>query len=85
MQTAEFFSSSKFTASINATVIGLITPKKANAANITDFQPINLDSCIYNLLSKVLAGRLRGVIQDIILKNQQVEYRKGQKAYDHEN
>ena len=47
---AEFFSSRRFVASLNAIFIGLI-PKKA----IADFQPISLVGCIYKLLSKALA------------------------------
>jgi len=65
----EFLSSGKFVASINATFIGLI-PKKANAENIRDFRPINLVGCIYKLLSKVLARRLRSIIGNLISENQ---------------
>ena len=65
----EFFSSRRFVASINATFISLI-PKKANAENIRYFQPINLVGCIYQLLSKVLARRLRNIIGNLILENQ---------------
>jgi len=56
-------------ASLNATFIGLI-PKKANAEDIRDYRPISLVGCIYNLLSKVLAQRLRGVIGFLISENQ---------------
>jgi len=66
---SEFFSSGKFVRSLNATFIGLI-PKKANAENIRDFRPISLVGCIYKLLSKVLALRLRGVIGDLTSENQ---------------
>ena len=61
---SEFFSSKKFVSSVNATFIGLI-PKKLNAESITDFRPISLLGCIYKLLSKVLALRLRGVLGDL--------------------
>ena len=66
---AEFFSSGRFVASLNATFIGLI-PKKANAENIRDFRPISLVGCIYKLLSKVLARRLRSIIANLISENQ---------------
>ena len=66
---SEFFSSGRFVRSLNATFIGLI-PKKANAENIRDFRPISMVGCIYKLLSKVLAHRLRGVIGDLISGNQ---------------
>ena len=66
---AEFFSSGKFVASLNTKFIGLI-PKKAGATNIKDFRPISMVGCIYKLLSKVLARRLRGVLGNLISKNQ---------------
>ena len=55
--------------SLNATFIGLIL-KKVNGENIRDFQPINAFGCIYKLLFKVLTHRLRGVIGDLISRNQ---------------
>ena len=66
---AEFFFSGRFVASLNATFIGLI-PKKTNAENIRVFQPINLVGCIYKLFSKILARRLRSIIGNFILENQ---------------
>ena len=65
----EFYHTGKFLASLNATFIGLI-PKKANAEYIRDYQPISLVGCIYKLLSKVLAQRLRGVIGSLVSENQ---------------
>jgi len=55
--------------SLNATFIGLI-PKKANAENIRDFRLISVVGCIYKLLSKVFARRLRSIIGNLILQNQ---------------
>jgi len=55
--------------SLNSTFIGLI-PKKAGATNIKDFRPISMVGCIYKLLSKVLARRLRGVLGHLISMNQ---------------
>ena len=37
---------------------------------ILDFQPISLVGCIYKLLSKVLARRLRSIIGNLISENQ---------------
>ena len=65
----EFYHKGKFVSSLNATFIGLI-PKKANAEDIRDYRPISLIGCIYKLLSKVLALRLRGVIGSLISENQ---------------
>jgi len=66
---SEFHSNDKFVASLNATFIWLI-PKKADTRNIKDYRPISLIGCIYKLLSKVLARRLRKVIGSLISKNQ---------------
>jgi len=62
---SEFHLNGKFMASLNATFIRLI-PKKADAQNIKDYRPICLIGCIYKLLSKVLARRLRSVIGSFI-------------------
>lgn len=40
--------------------------EKVNPSNISNFQPINLISCIYKLLSEVLAKRLTSVLHKII-------------------
>ena len=56
-------------ASLNATFTGPI-PKKANAENISDFRPITLVGCIFKLLSKVLARRLRSIIGNLVSENQ---------------
>ena len=66
---SEFHTNGKFVTSLNVTFIALI-PKRANAQNIKDYRPISLVGCIYNLLSKVLARRLRDVIGSLISKNQ---------------
>ena len=66
---SEFHLNGKFVASLNATFIGLI-PKKADAQNIKDYRPISLIGCVYKLLSKVLARRLRKVIRSLISENQ---------------
>ena len=58
---SEFYTNGKFVASLNATFIGLI-PERGDAENINDYRPISLIGCIYKLLSKVLARRLRSVI-----------------------
>jgi len=60
-----FHRSSEFERSLNASFLSLI-PKKNNALNIKDFRPINLVSSVYKLLSKVLANRLRQVLDKLI-------------------
>ena len=59
----------KFERSLNASFIALI-PKKLNASNIQDFYPISLIGSVYKLLAKVLANRLRGVLDNLILESQ---------------
>ena len=45
-------------------------PKKVNAINIKDFRPISLVGSLYKLLAKVLAHRLRGVLDKLISASQ---------------
>ena len=54
---------------LNATFLCLI-PKKTNAVNIKDFHPISLVGSLYKLLAKVLAHRLRGVLDKLISDSQ---------------
>ena len=65
----EVHSYCKFERSLNAFFIALI-PKKQNATNIRDFRTISFIGSVYKLLSKVLANRLRGVLDHIILESQ---------------
>ena len=55
--------------SLNASFLSLI-PKKNNALNIKDFQPISLVGSMYKLLSKVLENRLRRVLDKLISESQ---------------
>ena len=55
--------------SMNASFLTLI-PKKCNAVNIKNFRPISLVSSVYKLLSKVLANRLRVVLDRLISETQ---------------
>ena len=57
----EFFQHCKFEKPLNATFIALI-PKKNDASNIRDFRPISLVGSMYKILSKVLANRMRVVL-----------------------
>ena len=64
-----FHQHSVFERSMNASFLTLI-PKKGNAVNIKDFRSINLVGNVYKLLSKVLANRLRVVLDNLISENQ---------------
>ena len=57
----EFYLHSKFEKSLNATFIALV-PKKNGASNIRDFRPISLVGSVYKILAKVLANRLKEVL-----------------------
>ena len=65
----EFYHHSKFEKSLNATFIALI-PKKNDASNIRDFRPISLVGSLYKILSKVLANRLKQVLDQPISESQ---------------
>ena len=60
---------SVFEKSINTSFLSLI-PKISNAVNIKDFWPISLVGSIYKLLFKVLANRLRVVLDNLISETQ---------------
>ena len=64
-----FHRHSVFERSMNASFLSLI-PKKCNAVNIKDFCPISLVGGVYKLLSKVLANRLRVVLDNLIFETQ---------------
>ena len=65
----EFYQHSKFEKSFNATFIALI-PKKNDASNIRDFRPISLVGSVYKILAKVLANRLKEVLDQLIVESQ---------------
>ena len=60
-----FHRSLEFERSLNASFLSLI-PKKNNVVIIKDFRPISLVGSVYKLLSKVLANRLRRVLDKLI-------------------
>ena len=69
-----------FEKSLNATFLCLIT-KKINAVNIKDYHPISLVDSLYKLLSKVLANRLRCVLDELI-SNSQNSFVRGRQILD---
>jgi tripartite-type tricarboxylate transporter receptor subunit TctC len=71
----DFHTHSKFVKSINATFLALI-PKKFGAVDLKDFRPISLVSGVYKIVAKVLANRLRRVVENII-SNPQNAFVKG--------
>ena len=65
----EFYKHCKFEKSLNATFIALI-PKKNDASNIRDFRSISLVGSLYKILAKVLANRLKVVLDQLISESQ---------------
>ena len=65
----DFHLSSVISRGVNETYIVLI-PKKHGSWKISDFRPISLVISLYNIISKVLASRLKEVLDSTISKNQ---------------
>ncbi|GKV49628.1 hypothetical protein SLEP1_g56369 [Rubroshorea leprosula] len=66
---AEFHQNGRLVRGLNSSFITLI-PKKLNPLELKDFRPISLIGCLYKLLAKVLANRLKGVMSGIISDTQ---------------
>jgi hypothetical protein len=47
-----------------------LIPKKQNAVDIRDFRPISLIGSVYKILAKVLANRLRRVLDGLVSESQ---------------
>ena len=47
-----------------------MVPKKANPSNLNDFRLISLMGCVYKILSKILANRMKKVLPSVIDVNQ---------------
>jgi hypothetical protein len=65
----EFDSNGRLVKGSNCTFIVLI-PKVANPQQIADYRPISLVGCMYKVLAKVLANRLKLVIGKVIAETQ---------------
>jgi hypothetical protein len=77
---ADFHSHGKFVKSINSTFI-LLIPKFHGAKEIKDFRPVSLVSGVYKIIAKVLANRMRRVMDKIISKPQNA-FVKGRQILD---
>ena len=62
---SEFHRGGRLHKEINATFLTLV-PKVPNPVDLKDFGPISLVSCVYKLLAKVLANRLKVALPQII-------------------
>ena len=65
----DFFISGKFVKSLNSTFIVMV-PKKEGADDFKDFRPISLVGSLYKLIAKVLANRLKKVMNRLVNKAQ---------------
>lgn len=61
----EFFITGKMAKAINCTIITLV-PKIPNPTTVNEFRPIACCSVLYNIIAKILANRLQGVVPSII-------------------
>ncbi|GLT51155.1 hypothetical protein SLA2020_245850 [Shorea laevis] len=66
---SEFHRNGKLVRGLNSSFIALI-PKKLNATELKDYRPISLLGCVYKLLAKVLANRLKSVISEVVSDTQ---------------
>ncbi|XP_019177735.1 PREDICTED: uncharacterized protein LOC109172940 [Ipomoea nil] len=75
-----FLTSGQLPASVNETHIVLI-PKTKHPELMSEFRPISLCNVLYRILAKVLANRLRGVL-DSIISNAQSAFIPGRSIVD---
>ena len=65
----EFFEEKSFAKSLNSTFLVLI-PKKGGAEDLGDFRPISLLGGLYKILAKVLANRIKEVLDKVVSPDQ---------------
>jgi len=72
--------SGRIPASINSTFIALI-PKIDNPSSLDDFRPISLCNCIYKVISKIIARRIKGILSSNI-SSEQFGFLKGRQIHE---
>ena len=65
----DFHQQGRFVKSLNSTFLVLI-PKKEGAEDLKDFRPISLVGSLYRLIAKVLANRLKKVMNNLVNSSQ---------------
>ncbi|GAU20900.1 hypothetical protein TSUD_120920 [Trifolium subterraneum] len=76
----EFYANGILVKGSNCTFIVLI-PKVANPQRISNFRPISLVGCMYKILAKVLANRLK-LVMDTVISESQFAFVKGRQIMD---
>ena len=76
----EFHMNGRLTKGINSTFIALI-PKVDSPQRLNDFRPISLVGSMYKILPKVLANRLRSIMDSVTLDSQSA-FIKGRQILD---
>ena len=76
----DFHRNGKLTKGVNSTFIALI-PKVNSLQCLNDYIPISLVGCLYKMLAKVLANRLRNVIRSVVFDSQSA-FSKGKQILD---
>ena len=76
----EFHDQCRFVKNLNMTFLVLI-PKKQNVEDFKDLRPISLVGGLYKILAKVLANRIKRVLDKVISKSQN-DFVKGRQILD---
>lgn len=61
----EFHSSARLPKAVSASFMTLI-PKNSNPRRLSEYRPISLIGCLYKMLAKLLAGRLKSMPSSVI-------------------
>lgn len=64
-----FFDQGKLLKSLNNSFVTLV-PKTPTANSLSDYRPISLCNCVYKLISKLMANRIKLVLGNVISNNQ---------------
>lgn len=65
----DFFDNGQMLNEINATVIALV-PEIQTPQTVSDYRPIACCNVLYKIISKVLASRIKGCLDEIVSENQ---------------
>ncbi|KAK2656853.1 hypothetical protein Ddye_009905 [Dipteronia dyeriana] len=76
----EFYRNGNIVKDLNKIFVALI-PKCSNPESMTDFRPISLVSSLYNILAKMLANRLK-VVMNYVIGDYQMAFVKDRKILD---